>query len=58
MKRILVVSGSTRYSQKGVPYRISLANQLGVELYVLHLFDDVFKLEHWELLIPSLKAFK
>jgi nucleotide-binding universal stress UspA family protein len=56
VKRILVVSRSTKYSQKGVHYGISLAKQLGAEIYVLHLFDDAFRLEHWQLPIPSLRA--
>jgi len=56
VKRILVVSRSTKYSQKGVHYGISLAKHLGAELYVLHLFDDAFRLEHWQLPIPSLQA--
>jgi nucleotide-binding universal stress UspA family protein len=56
VKRILVVSRSTKYSQKGVHYGISLARQLGADFYVLHLFDDVFRLEHLQVPIPSLKA--
>jgi universal stress protein A len=57
VKRILVVSRSTQHSDKGVHYGISLAKHLGAELYVLHVFDDLFRLEHWQLPIPSLKAF-
>jgi len=56
VRRILVVSRSTKYSQKGVHYGISLAKQLEAELFVLHLFDDAFRLEHWQLPIPSLQA--
>jgi hypothetical protein len=58
VKLILGVSRSSRYPLKGGPYRISLAKQLGAEIYALHLFDDVFRLEHWELPTPSLKAFE
>jgi nucleotide-binding universal stress UspA family protein len=58
VKRILVVSRSTKYSKKGVHYGISLARALGAELFVLHVFDDVFRLEHWQLPIPSLQAFE
>jgi len=46
VKRILVVSRSTKYSSKGVHYGISLARAIGAELFVLHVFDDVFRLEH------------
>jgi nucleotide-binding universal stress UspA family protein len=58
VKRILVVSRSTKYSSKGVHYGISLARALGAELFVLHVFDDVFRLEQWQLPIPSLRAFE
>ena len=58
VKRILVVSRSTRYSSKGVHYGTSLARALGAELFLLHLFDDVFRLEHWQIPIPSLNAFE
>jgi len=58
VKRILVVSRSTKYSSKGVHYGISLARAIGAELFVLHVFDDVFRLEHWQLPIPSLRAFE
>jgi nucleotide-binding universal stress UspA family protein len=56
VERILVMTQSTERSNKGVHYRISLAKELGGELYVLHVFDDLFELEHWQLPIPSLKA--
>jgi len=58
VKRILVVNRSTKYSSKGVHYGISLARTLGAELLVLHVFDDVFRLEQWQLPIRSLRAFE
>lgn len=58
VKRILVVSRSTKYSSKGVHYGISLARAVGAGLFVLHVFDDVFRLEQWQLAIPSLRAFE
>jgi universal stress protein A len=58
VKRILVVSRSTRYSGKGVHYGISLARAVGAELFVLHVFDDVFSLEQWPVPLPSLRAFE
>ena len=56
LKRILVVSRSTKHCRKAVHYRVILAKQQEAELYVLHLFDDPFCLEHCQLPIVSLKA--
>jgi universal stress protein A len=56
MKRILVVSRSTKHCQKAVHYGVLLARQQGAELYILHLFDDPFCLEHCQLPIVSLQS--
>jgi len=56
IKRILVVSRSTKHCQKAVRYGVVLARQQEAELYVLHLFDDPFCLEHCQLPIVSLKS--
>ena len=52
IKRILVVSRSTKYCRKAVHYGITLAKTYGADLYVVHLFDDPFSLEGWNLPIP------
>lgn len=54
VKRILVVSRSTKSCRKAVHYGISLARKYGVELYVVHVIHDPFSLEGWNLPIPSL----
>ena len=55
VKRILVVSRSTKHCKKAVSYGTSLAKQNGAKLYVLHVFDDPFGLEAWSLPVVSLK---
>ena len=55
VKRILVVSRSTKHCKKAVHHGFSLAKQYGAELYVLHVFDDPFGLEAWSLPVVSLK---
>ena len=55
VKRILVVSRSTKHCKKAIDYGISLAKQNGATLYVLHIFDDPFGLETWSLPVVSLK---
>jgi len=55
IKRILVVSRSTKHCKKAVNYGISLAKQNGAKLYVLHVFDDPFGLEAWSLPVVSWK---
>ena len=54
IKRILVVSRSTRHCRKAVHYGISLAKQHNAKLYVMHVIHDPFSLEGWNLPIPSL----
>ena len=55
IKRILVVSRSTKHCKKAVHYGITLAKENQAKLYVLHVFDDPFGLEAWSLPVVSLK---
>jgi universal stress protein A len=55
VKRILVVSRSTKHCKKAIDYGIALAKQNGAKLYVLHVFDNPFGLEAWSLPVVSLK---
>jgi len=54
IKRILVLSRSTKHCKKAVDYGISLAKKYGAELYVLHVFHNPFGLEGWNLPMASL----
>jgi universal stress protein A len=49
VKRILVVSRSTKYCQKAVHYGVSLSQKYRAGLYVLHLIYDPFGIEGWNL---------
>ncbi|MCG6917958.1 MAG: universal stress protein [Deltaproteobacteria bacterium] len=55
VKRILVVSRSTKHCKKAVHYGITLAKQNKAKLYILHVFDDPFGLEAWSLPVVSWK---
>ena len=55
IKRILVVSRSTKNCKKALHYGISLAKQFNTKLYVLHIIHDPFSVDGWNLPIPSLK---
>ena len=55
IKRILVVSRSTKDCRKALHYGIALAKQYEAKLYVLHVIHDPFGVEGWNLSIPSLK---
>jgi len=55
IKRILVVSRSTKNCRKAVHYGISLAKQYNSKLYVLHVIHDPFSIDGWNLPIPSLE---
>jgi nucleotide-binding universal stress UspA family protein len=55
IKRILVVSRSTKHCRKAVHYGISLAKQHNAKLYVMHVIHDPYSLEGWNLPIPSLE---
>ncbi len=55
IKRILVVSRSTKNCRRAVHYGISLAKKFDSRLYVLHVIHDPFSVDGWNLPIPSLK---
>ena len=55
MKRILVLSRSTKYCQKAVRYGLSLAKCYGCEMLVLHVIHDPFGLDGWNVPIAYLK---
>ncbi len=55
IKRILVVSRSTKNCKKALHYGISLAKQQNSKLYVLHVIHDPFSVDGWNLPVPSLK---
>ena len=55
VKRILVVSRSTKHCQKAVRYGVSLAQKYGAEVFVVHVMHNPFSLEGWNLAIPSLQ---
>jgi nucleotide-binding universal stress UspA family protein len=55
IKRILVVSRSTKECKKVVHYGISLAKQYHAKLFVMHVIHDPFSVDGWNLSIPSLK---
>ncbi len=56
VKRILVVSRSTKYCQKAVHYGVSLAQKYRAKLFVIHVMHNPFMLEGWNLAVPSLDA--
>jgi len=49
IKRILVLSRSTKYCGKAIKYGLSMAKKYGCEMYVLHIIHDPFGLEGWML---------
>lgn len=55
IKKILVVSRSTKHCIDAVQTGISLARQYGAQLYVMHVIHDPFSLEGWNLPVPSLE---
>jgi len=54
VKRILVVSRSTKDCRKAVHYGISLSQKYGAELHVIHVVHNPFSIEGWNLPVPSL----
>ena len=56
LKRILVVSMSTKHCLKAVQWGISLAKNYKAKLYVVHFIHNPFGLEGWNLPISSLKT--
>ena len=55
IKRILVVSKWTKDCQIAVHQGVSLSQQYGAELYVMHVIYDPFIFGGWNLPIPSLE---
>jgi nucleotide-binding universal stress UspA family protein len=55
IKRILVVSRSTRDCRKAVHYGVSLSQKYGAELYVMHVVHDPLIFGEWNLPIPSIE---
>ena len=55
IKRILVVSRSTKNCKKALHYGISLAKKQNCKLYVLHVIHDPFSVDGWNLPVFSLK---
>jgi universal stress protein A len=55
VKRILVLSRSTKSCGKAVRYGLSLAKKYDCEMYVLHIIHNPFGLEGWNVPIASLK---
>lgn len=55
VKRILVVSRDTQYCRKAVQYGVSLASHYRAKLYVIHVINNPFSLQGWNLPIPSLE---
>ncbi len=55
VNRILVVSRSTKHCQNAVVYGVLLAQKYGAELFVVHVRHNPFRLEGWNLGIPSLQ---
>ena len=56
VKKILVVSRSTKHCQKAVHHGILLARILEAKLYVIHTIHDPFGLEGWSLPLPSISV--
>jgi universal stress protein A len=54
IRRILVVTKSTKYCQKAVHYAVSLARKYGAEIVILHVIHNPFGLEGWNLPLTSL----
>lgn len=55
LKKILVVSRSTKHCRKVLSAGISLAHQNSAHLYVMHVIHDPFNLEGWNLPVPGLE---
>ena len=54
IKKILVVSRSTKNCRKAVHFGISLARSYKAKLYVLHVVHDPLHLEGWDMIVPSI----
>jgi universal stress protein A len=55
IKRILVVSRSTKDCVKAVHYGASLSQKFGAGLYIIHVIHDPLIFGGWNLPIPSLE---
>lgn len=55
IKRILVVSRSTKDCRKAIHYGVSLSRKYKAELYVMHVVHDPMIFGGWNLPIPSLE---
>ncbi|OGW27429.1 MAG: universal stress protein [Nitrospirae bacterium GWC2_42_7] len=55
IKRILVVSRTTKYCRKALQYGVSLAKKCGAELYVIHVVHEPFLFGGWNLPMPTLQ---
>ena len=47
IKKILVLSRSTKHCKKAVDYGISMAHKYQADLFILHVFHNPFGLEGW-----------
>ncbi len=56
VKHILVLSRSAEDCRKALHYGISLAQEYGADLFLLHVMHDPFSVEGWSLPIPDLGA--
>jgi len=55
IKRILVVSRSTKDCRKAVHYGVSLSQKYGAGLYIIHVIHDPLIFGGWNLPFPSLE---
>ncbi len=55
IKRILVVSRSTKHCRKAVHCGVSLSQKYGAELYIIHVIHEPLIFGGWNLPIPSLE---
>ena len=55
VKRILVLTRSTKHCLKTIRHGISLARNYGASLILLHIIHDPFGLEGWNIPLPFLK---
>jgi len=53
IKRILVVTRTTKYCRKAVHYGILMAKKHEADLYVIHAIHNPFGLEGWNVPLPS-----
>jgi hypothetical protein len=55
VKHILLVSSSTKYYHKAIQYGVSLAEQYGSQLYIMHVVHDPLNPEKWNISFPYLR---